>query len=98
VNQLAIDDTVALMNFDGFKELFATGKGVLVVILMIAASVLFAIGTMTMDQWKTTITWLFGFYAAASAVRAGMTAIGNRTTRVIHTTEPIPSIAIPPKG
>lgn len=93
---IEIGDTVAVMNFDGVKELFSTGKGVLVVILIVAVSVLFGLGSMTMDQWKASVVWLFGVYAAASAVRGGMTALANRTVHVVHAGTPIAVVSTTP--
>jgi hypothetical protein len=62
---------------DVFKNLLGDEKGLVFVGLIIAATVLTALGKMTVDQWTSFATWAFGIYAGASAIHGGLSSFGT---------------------
>lgn len=62
------------------SDLFSTGKGIIAMALLIGATVLTALGRMTVDQWTNFAEWIFGTYAAAKAATTIATTIAGRPT------------------
>ena len=62
---------------DALNSLLDNEKGLVGVGLILAATVLAALGKMTIDQWQTFATWIFGIYAGSTALHGGLTAIGT---------------------
>jgi hypothetical protein len=59
------------------QNLLSDGKGLIGLALLLAATVLAALGKMPIADWQTFATWLFGIYAGSSALHGGLSAIGS---------------------
>jgi uncharacterized transporter YbjL len=49
-------------------DLWKSERGLLAVLIIIAATVLTAVGQMTIDMWKEITLWIFGLYAGSKTV------------------------------
>lgn len=78
---------------NAFKSLLDDGKGLIGLGLIIAATVLTALGNMTIDQWQTFATWIFGIYAGSTALHGGLVALGNRAPAALAVVAPAPAPA-----
>jgi len=65
-------------DMDAIKNLLDNEIGIVGVGLVIAATVLTALGKMTTDQWTSYTQWAFGIYAGGTAVHGGLKAIGGK--------------------
>lgn len=63
-----------LITMGAIKDLFESERGLLAVVLAVAATVMFGLGRMTTDQWTTFATWIYTTYAAAKTA-TGVLAI-----------------------
>lgn len=62
------------------KNLIHSEKAVFVVLLVVAATVLTALGHMTVPEWKEYTTWLAGIYVAGKTIQGAADAMA--TSRV----------------
>jgi Ni,Fe-hydrogenase I cytochrome b subunit len=62
---------------DAFKNLFSNEHGFVMFLLIIGATVLTAVGKMTVDQWTTYSQWIFGIFMGGHAVMSAADSIGN---------------------
>jgi len=62
------------------KNLWNSERGLVAIALIVACTVLVAIGRITVEQWQSYSTWIFGIYVA------GKTATG--TAQIIRSTPP----------
>ena len=60
------------------KNLLNSEKGVFVLALIIGATVLAALGHMTIDQWIDYTKWMATIYVAGKTVHGAASAIGGR--------------------
>ena len=59
-------------------ELFGVGrKFILAILILVAATVLLALGNLAVANWQTIVTWLMGLYVGGNAMDKGLTAIGK---------------------
>lgn len=56
---------------DGLKELFSTAHGVMMLLLIIAATILCAIKIMPLDEWKSFAQIIFATFAGTHAIVTG---------------------------
>jgi hypothetical protein len=54
---------------DGIKALLNSEKGLICVALIIGSTVLTAVGKLTVEQWQTYTTWIFGTYVVGKTVQ-----------------------------
>lgn len=59
-------------------NLLNSEKGVMGLALLIAASVLAAMGTIDAVAWINYTQWIFGIYAGSKAIQGAASAIANR--------------------
>lgn len=62
----------------GIRDLLANDKGILAILIIVAATILAGLGTLTIADWKTAVTTIFGFYAGATALHGSALAFANR--------------------
>jgi len=58
-----------------FKHLFTSERGPLAVVLILAATVLAAIGQMPIGAWQDFALWVFGIYAGAKTVTSSVSLL-----------------------
>lgn len=58
-------------------NLWNSEKGILAVLLIIGATVLAALGHMTIDQWTSFVELIFGLYVGGKTLQGGAQAIAN---------------------
>jgi hypothetical protein len=58
-----------------FKDLFASERGLLAIVLILAATVLAAIGQMPIGAWQDFALWIFGIYAGAKTVTSSVSLL-----------------------
>ncbi len=59
------------------KELASSEKAVVCIVLLVAASVLAALGTMSIADWKQFALWMAGIYVGGKAIQGGAVALGR---------------------
>ncbi len=69
-----------------FKDLLHSEKGIIGVVLLIAITVLAAIGTVTVEQWTDYTKWIFGIYVAGKTVQSAMSKLPTSETSATSTT------------
>lgn len=74
----------------GLSSLWNDALGVKSLVLLIAATVLCALGSMTIDQWTAFVQVIFGLYAGGTAIQNIGTAIATRP--------PAPPVTTPVAG
>lgn len=82
------------------KGMAVTGKEVIAVALIAAATTLVAVGTMSIEQWKEFSTYIFGFYASAKAITMVGTAFAKpkpTTTPSAPTQDPVVAAPVVPE-
>jgi hypothetical protein len=62
---------------DALKLLFSDPKGLTGIGLIIAATVLAALGLMTIAEWTSFSQWIFGIYAGSTALHLGLIGFGS---------------------
>lgn len=62
---------------DALKSLLSDGKGLIGIGLIIAATVLAALGQMTIAEWTSFSQWIFGIYAGSTALHLGLIGFGS---------------------
>jgi hypothetical protein len=78
------------------KDLFESERGLMAVVLAVAATVLMVLNRMSIDQWTTFEQWVFGVYVAGKTITGATASIANRApapgsttiTGTVTTTEP----------
>jgi len=74
----------------GIKDLLDNEKGVLAVLVLIAATVLAVLGKLSIGDWKDMTTAIFGLYAGATALHASAQAFAQRGQRGLPKAEAKP--------
>jgi len=64
---------------DALESLLDNEKGLMAVLLLIGATVLVALGKMTVDDWKSFAQWVFGIYAGSTAVHQSALALSGKS-------------------
>ncbi len=72
---------------NALKDLFASERGFLVLALIVGATVLAALGYMTIAQWMDYSQLMFGIYVGGKTISSLAVAIGNK-----------PAASTPPAG
>lgn len=54
------------------QDLFASERGLFALVLVVAATVLTALGHMAVTQWQDFALWVFGIYAGAKTVTSSV--------------------------
>jgi hypothetical protein len=82
----------------GLKDLLSTEHGIFGVLLIIAATVLCALGIMTIDDWKSFAQVIFVTFAGAHAVVTGTETIASALPRatIVSQAPPAPPPPAPP--
>ena len=62
---------------DALKNLFSNEHGFVMLLLIIGATVLTAVGKMTVDQWTTYSQWIFGIFMGGHAVMSAADSISS---------------------
>lgn len=60
------------------KDYLGSEKGVMALALLIAATVLAALGHLEIDAWIDYSKWIFGFFSVGTGLRAIGTGLGSR--------------------
>lgn len=78
----------------GFKDLLSSEHGLFGILIMICATVLVALGRLTVDQWVGFAEWIFTAYAGAHGLVAVAGAIESKNSQPTVTvqTSPQPSM------
>ena len=79
------------------NDLWNSEKGLLGLALIIAATVLAALGIFSSEQWESYTKWIFGFYVAGKTLQSAVTAISSKPadpasktiSSEIHVKEPV---------
>jgi len=58
-----------------FKDLFASERGLLAVVLIMAATTLTALGHMSVAAWQDFALWIFGIYAGAKTLTSSVSLL-----------------------
>jgi hypothetical protein len=69
------------------KDLLNSEKGVLAITLLIAITVLTALGKMTLAEWQNMALWVFGIYTGGKAVQGAAAQFSGRTKEIAPTTQ-----------
>lgn len=74
-------------------DLWKSERGLLAVLLVVGATVLTALGHMTVAEWRDYTVWIFGIYAGAkTATGVAEVVVGTKKTEpVADPTSPIES-------
>jgi hypothetical protein len=64
---------------DAVKDIFDNEKAVMGLAILVAATVLVALGSMPIALWTDLAKWIFGFYAAGTAVYKSAVALSLRS-------------------
>jgi hypothetical protein len=59
------------------QNLLSDGKGLVGAGLIVAATVLAALGKLPITEWESFMEWVFGIYAGSTALHGGLAAIGS---------------------
>lgn len=70
------------------KDLLSSEKGLAGGALIIAATVLAALGKMTVDAWVTYTEWIFGIYAGTKTVTSAVQAMSGKPSAPTAPTAP----------
>jgi hypothetical protein len=62
---------------DAIKNLFSNEHGLIMLLLIIGATVLTAVGKMTVDQWTSYSQWIFGIFMGGHAVMSAADSFSN---------------------
>lgn len=85
-----------LLLMGAIKDLFESERGLVAVVLVVAATVMWGIGRMTIDQWTAFGTWIYTAYVAGKTITGAASSLSNRAlppgtttvTGTVTTTEP----------
>lgn len=86
------------------KDLWASERGLIAVLLIVGATVLAALKVMTVDQWLDYTRWIFITYAAAKTVTGafqiakGGTADPEKSKSQVDANQPVPVPSPTPQG
>jgi hypothetical protein len=64
------------------KNLINSEKAVTVGLLVIASTVLTALGEMSVAEWREYTTWMAGFYVAGKTIQSGVDSIASARVEV----------------
>jgi hypothetical protein len=59
------------------KNLFASEKGLLAVIILVIMGVLAGLGKMPVAEFKEAALWILGIYTGGKAIQGGAAALAN---------------------
>ncbi len=59
-------------------DIWHSERGLICVLILITATILCAIGRMTVDQWTTTVQWTFGTYVVGKTATGIMESVKNK--------------------
>ncbi len=59
------------------KAIWNSEKAVVLGVLVVSATVLVALGRMTVQDWQSYTTWLAGFYVAGKTAQGGISAMAD---------------------
>jgi len=59
------------------KNFLGSEKGILALALLIAATVLTALGKMSLAEWQDYSIWIFGIYTGGKAIQGAASAISG---------------------
>lgn len=76
-------------------DLWKSERGLIAVVLVIAATVLASLSKMTFDDWQSYTMWIFGIYAGGKTV-TGAVELMKGTARVVDAPA-APTPAVGPK-
>lgn len=62
---------------NALRDLFGSERGFFALLLVVAATVLAALGKMTTDQWQSFAIWIFGIYVGGKTVTGAVDVIKN---------------------
>jgi hypothetical protein len=60
---------------NALKDLCASERGLLAVALIIAATVLAALGHMSVEDWRSFAVWIFGIYVGGKSLTSAALAL-----------------------
>lgn len=62
---------------NALRDLFGSERGFFALLLVVAATLLAALGKMTTDQWQSFAIWIFGIYVGGKTVTGAVDVIKN---------------------
>lgn len=65
---------------NALRDLFGSERGFFALLLVVAATLLAALGKMTTDQWQSFAIWIFGIYVGGKTVTGAVDVIKNGGT------------------
>ena len=68
------------------KNLLGSEKGVVALALLVGATVLTAVGTMTIQEWQEYSIWIFGIYTGGKTAQGVAAQIGKKDPSTDTTT------------
>ena len=71
------------------KNFLGSEKGILALALIIGATVLTALGKMSLVEWQEYTIYIFGIYTAGKAIQGGAAALGNCLKKPEPAPEPV---------
>jgi len=82
---------------DAIKNLFSNEHGLIMLLLIAGATVLAAVGKMTIDQWTNYSQWIFGIFMGGHAVMSAANSISNGKAAAAAPAAPAAPATEPPK-
>jgi hypothetical protein len=78
-------------------DFWKSERGLLAVLLVIGATVLTGLGSMTVDQWLDYTKWIFGLYAGSKTVTGAVDLLtaAKRSAPATATTETVTATPVP---
>lgn len=62
---------------NALRDLLGSERGFFALLLVIASTVLAALGKMTIDQWQSFAIWIFGIYVGGKTVTGAVDVLKN---------------------
>ncbi len=75
----------------GIVDIWKSERGFLALAIVVAATVLTAMGTMTVTVWQETILGVYGFYAVSKGATGVAAIIKGGTAEPVETSAPTPT-------
>ncbi len=77
-----------------FTNLWNSEKGVLAIALIIACTVLCALGKVTADAWISYSQWIFGIYVSGKTIQGAASAFAARPAQPTQAASTGPAVAV----
>ena len=64
---------------DALKSLLDNEKGLVGILIIIGATIFVVVGSMTIEDWKTMVEWIFTAYVGSTAIHESSKALASKS-------------------